>query len=213
MIVLIRHASIVDTLLPANLVARPHRIRLRYVLKRELLADPCLDVAGRRLPNYFVRRGTGEAQEVGRVRALAHGLGPERRRADLPGGRPASRPSVAPARLRASPSATPVWPRGRSGSGICCRRDSAAWGLCSTAHRTPTSSLIAHHGFDGLRLISDIWRGGLVGLVVRVRVTRVPRSKVPEAGTARADWLYDLWQDVDDWLGQRFAGAPTRTAA
>ena len=27
--------------------------------------------------------------------------------------------------------------------------------------------VIAHHGFDGLRLVSDIWRGGLVGLVVR----------------------------------------------
>ncbi|HEU4979628.1 MAG TPA: hypothetical protein VFT14_00320, partial [Solirubrobacterales bacterium] len=72
--------------------------------------------------------------------------------------------------------------------------------------------VVAHHGFDGLRLISDIWRGGLVGLVVRVRVTRVPRSTVPEAGAARADWLYDLWQDVDDWL-ERLAGAPTRTAA
>ena len=83
---LIRHASIVDNLLPAELVARPHGIRLRYVLKRELLADPCLDIAGRRLPNYFVRRGTGEAQELERVRALGHGLGPARRRADLPRG-------------------------------------------------------------------------------------------------------------------------------
>jgi hypothetical protein len=73
--------------------------------------------------------------------------------------------------------------------------------------------VVAHHGFDGLRLISDIWRGGLVGLVVRVRVTRVTRSTVPEAGAARADWLYDLWQDVDDWLEQRFAGPPTRMAA
>jgi hypothetical protein len=75
-IVLIRHASIVDNLLPAALVARPHGIRLRYVLKSELLADPCLDIAGRRRPNDFVRRGTGEAQELERVRALADGLGP-----------------------------------------------------------------------------------------------------------------------------------------
>ena len=73
--------------------------------------------------------------------------------------------------------------------------------------------VIAHHGFDGLRLISDIWRGGLVGLVVRVRVTRVPRCAVPEADAARADWLYDLWQDVDDWLDEQFAGAVARTPA
>ena len=76
-IVLVRHASIVDNLLPSVLVARRARVRLRYVLKRELLADPCLDLAGRRLPNYFVRRGTGEAVERENVRRLAAGMGPE----------------------------------------------------------------------------------------------------------------------------------------
>jgi hypothetical protein len=67
--------------------------------------------------------------------------------------------------------------------------------------------VVAHHGFDGLRVISDIWRGGLVGLVVRVRITRVPRSEVPAAGPARVDWLYDLWQGIDDWLEDLFAAA------
>ena len=137
-IVLIRHASIVDNLLPANLITRPHRIRLRYVLKRELLADPCLDVAGRRLPNYFVRRGTGEAQEVERVRALAHGLGADEGVLIYPEGTRFTPERRARAIARIG-ERDPVWPRGRSGSGTCCRRDSAAWGLCSTARPTPTS--------------------------------------------------------------------------
>lgn len=76
-IVLVRHASIVDNLLPSVLVARAHRVHLRYVLKRELLSDPCLDVAGRRLPNYFVRRDTGEEVERDNVRRLAGGLAPQ----------------------------------------------------------------------------------------------------------------------------------------
>jgi 1-acyl-sn-glycerol-3-phosphate acyltransferase len=211
-IVLIRHASIVDNLLPANLVARPHRIRLRYVLKRELLADPCLDVAGRRLPNYFVRRGTGEAQEVGRVRALAHGLGtddgvliypegtrftPERR------ARAIARIAERDARLAARAERIRHLLPPRLG------------GVGALLDGSPDSDIvvIVHHGFDGLRLISDIWNGGLVGLVVRVRVTRVPRSTVPEGAAARADWLYDLWQDLDDWLEERFADAAARTAA
>ena len=59
MIVLVRHASILDNLLPSVFVARAHRIRLRYLLKRELLNDPGLDIGGKRIPNYFVRRGTG----------------------------------------------------------------------------------------------------------------------------------------------------------
>jgi 1-acyl-sn-glycerol-3-phosphate acyltransferase len=208
-IVLIRHASIVDTLLPANLIARQHRIRLRYVLKRELLADPCLDVAGRRLPNYFVRRGTGEAQEVDRVRALAHGLGrddgvlifpegtrftPERRARAI--GRIAERNPDLAARAERLRHLLP--PR--------------LGGVGALLDGAPDADVVvvAHHGFDGLRLISDIWRGGLVGLVVRVRVTRIPRSSVPERPAARADWLYDLWQDVDAWLEERFAGSSER---
>jgi len=212
MIVLIRHASIVDTLLPANLVALPHRIRLRYVLKRELLFDPCLDVAGRRLPNYFVRRGTGEVQEVERVRTLAEGLGPQ------------DGVLIYPEGTRFTPE------RRERAIAHIARRDSR---LAARAERlrhllpprlggvgalldgAPDADLvvIAHHGFDGLRLISDIWHGGLVRLMVRVRIARTPRSTVPESPAARADWLYDVWQDVDDWLEECFAEDGERTGA
>ncbi|MFM9139972.1 MAG: 1-acyl-sn-glycerol-3-phosphate acyltransferase, partial [Solirubrobacterales bacterium] len=76
-IVLIRHASIVDNLLPSVFVAARERIRLRYVLKRELLSEPCLDSAGQLLTNYFVRRDTVEEVERERVRERAEGMGPD----------------------------------------------------------------------------------------------------------------------------------------
>ena len=211
-IVLIRHASIVDNLLPANVVARPHRIRLRYVLKRELLADPCLDVAGRRLPNYFVRRGTGEAEEVERVRALAHGLGTDEGVLIYPEGTRFTPERRARAIARIAERDPRLAARAERIRHLLPPRLGGVGALLDGA---PDADIvvIAHHGFDGLRLISDIWRGGLVGLVVKVRVTRVPRSSVPEGRAARADWLYDLWQDVDDWLGERFESTAERTAA
>jgi hypothetical protein len=43
-------------------------------------------------------------------------------------------------------------------------------------------------------------------------VTRVPRSAVPLEASARAEWLYDLWQDVDDWLGEQVNAAEGTTA-
>jgi 1-acyl-sn-glycerol-3-phosphate acyltransferase len=211
-IVLIRHASIVDNLLPANLVARPHQIRLRYVLKRELLADPCLDVAGRRLPNYFVRRGTGEAQEVERVRELAHGLGADEGVLIYPEGTRFTPERRARAIERIAESDSHLAARARRIRHLLPPRLGGVGALLDGAPDADVV-VIAHHGFDGLRLISDIWRGGLVGLVVRVRVTRVPRSAVPTEAAARADWLYDLWQDIDDWLGARFAGAAERATA
>ena len=73
-----RHASVGDTVLPAVLVSSHHGIRLRYVMKRELLWDPCLDIVGNRLPNYFVRRGSSDsAGEIAAVRRLADDLGPD----------------------------------------------------------------------------------------------------------------------------------------
>ena len=205
-IVLVRHASIVDNLLPANLVARPHRIRLRYVLKRELLADPCLDVAGRRLPNYFVRRGTGEAQEVERVRALAHGLEADEGVLIYPEGTRFTPERRARAIARIAERDSRLAARAEQLRHLLPPRLGGVGALLDGAPDADVV-VIAHHGFDGLRLISDIWRGGLVGLVVRVRVTRVSRSTVPEEAAGRADWLYDLWQDVDEWLEGRFAGA------
>ncbi len=62
-IMLPRHASIADTIIPMVFYAAPHQVRLRYVLKRELLLDPCLDIVGNRLPNCFVARSGTDAQD------------------------------------------------------------------------------------------------------------------------------------------------------
>ena len=72
-IVFLRHASVADTLLPAVFIANPNGLKLRYVLKHELLLDPCLDIVGNRLPNAFVRRNSGDSF---RVFELMKDLGP-----------------------------------------------------------------------------------------------------------------------------------------
>jgi 1-acyl-sn-glycerol-3-phosphate acyltransferase len=211
-IVLIRHASIVDNLLPSELVARPHGIRLRYVLKRELLADPCLDVAGRRLPNYFVRRGTGEAQELERVRALGHGLGPHDGVLIYPEGTRFTPERRTRAIARIAERDPHLAARAERLRHLLPPRLGGVGALLEAAPEADVV-VIAHHGFDGMRLISDIWRGGLVGLVVRVRITRLPRAAIPETAAARTEWLYELWQDVDDWLDEQFNGEPARAPA
>ena len=59
------------------LAGEPVHHRLRYVLKRELLWDPCLDIVGHRLPNCFIERGAKiSAPEIERIRGLAQDLGP-----------------------------------------------------------------------------------------------------------------------------------------
>jgi 1-acyl-sn-glycerol-3-phosphate acyltransferase len=210
-LVLVRHASIVDTLLPANLIARPHGIRLRYVLKRELLADPCLDVAGRRLPNYFVRRGTGEALEVERVRELARGLDPEDGVLIYPEGTrfTAARRERAIARIA---SRDPQ--RAARAERLRHLLPPRLGGVLALLEGAPEADVlvVAHHGLEGLRSIGEIWRGGLVGLVLRVRIVRIPRLEVPRDVAGRADWLHGIWEDVDEWLSRVETSPPTPTA-
>ena len=52
-------------------------MHLLYVFKRELLWDPCLDIAGGHLGCHFARRDAGESeQEVRTLRQLAAELRP-----------------------------------------------------------------------------------------------------------------------------------------
>ncbi len=66
-----RHASLADSLASAYVITTLARMNPRYVLKRELLADPCLDVVGQRLPNHFLdRHATDSTPELQALEAL-----------------------------------------------------------------------------------------------------------------------------------------------
>lgn len=201
-IVLVRHASIVDNLLPSVLVARAHRIRLRYVLKRELLSDPCLDVAGKRLPNYFVRRDTGEEVERDNVRRLAEGLSPRDGVLLYPEGTR----FTAERRERAIERVAERDPqRAVRMSRIAHLLPPRVGGFLAVLDGAPGVDVVvmAHAGFDGLRLISDMWRGALVGRTIRVRFERTPRAAIPLDASGRVEWLDDAWAAADAWVAEQ----------
>jgi 1-acyl-sn-glycerol-3-phosphate acyltransferase len=197
LLVLVRHASIVDSLVPAVFIANAHRMRLRYVLKRELLVDPCLDLAGHWLPNRFVARdGADTAREVEAVRALKSGLGPDEGVLLYPEGTrftPGKRhrvlerlDGVARERAERLQHLLPIRPGG----------------VLALLDAPPTCDLlfIGHHGLEGFAHVADIVRGALVGRTVRLRFWRVPASSVPAGTDARRAWLAQEWQRMDDWL-------------
>ena len=76
-LVFIRHASIIDTALPVVFLSKAKGLRLRYVFKRELLVDPCIDVAGHQSPNYFIDRAGDPHDELEGIRRLTEHLGEE----------------------------------------------------------------------------------------------------------------------------------------
>ena len=61
-LIIARHTSIADTVLPMLYFAEHRHEGLRYILKQELTVMPCLDIAGHRLPNLFVDRSGIDTQ-------------------------------------------------------------------------------------------------------------------------------------------------------
>jgi hypothetical protein len=58
----------------------------------------------------------------------------------------------------------------------------------------------AHVGLDGLSHVKRVWRGGLVGITVKVAFWRIRAAEIPAGEEARVDWLYAQWRRVDDWV-------------
>jgi 1-acyl-sn-glycerol-3-phosphate acyltransferase len=191
MLVLVQHASIIDVLVPAIFVAG---INLRYVLKAELLVDPCLDFAGHWLPNHFVvRDGRDSATEIAAVRALKAGLGVGQGVLLFPEGTR----FTAARRARAL-----LGPQGAQASELQHLLPLKPGGVLALLDAAPACDVVilGHRGLEGFARLSDIWRGKLVGTTVRLKVWREPASSIPQTDAARLAWLHGHWQRLDRWL-------------
>ncbi len=198
-----RHASMADTLLPSAVIANVFGTRIRYVMKRELLIDPCLDLVGHRLPNYFVDRFPETSQrEIAAIGALGAGLGPGEGVIIYPEG---TRFTIEKRRriierFEAEGDAEAA-ARAKSLRRVLPPRVGGAFALLDSA---PDADVViaAHSGFEGAATFPALWRGEIVGRTIRVRFWRVPRSQIPEDPRSRSHWLHEQWRLIDEWLGQ-----------
>ena len=211
-LVLVRHASLVDALLPTVFVSGRDGTRLRFVLKRELLLDPCLDVVGQRLPNAFVARGGDEpAREEASIRRLAEGLGPLDGVVIFPEGTRFAPEKLesALARIRASGDPARI-ARVATLRHVLPLRSRGVLALLEAA---PQAELLflTHHGLEGTSRAATVLRGGLIGRRIRVRTWCMPVSALPEDRAGRLAWLDAEWARADAWIdaSEREAQAPS----
>jgi len=193
-IVIPRHASMADTIIPMVFYAIPHAIRLRYVLKRELLLDPCLDIVGHRLPNCFVDRDADEsAPEIARVAALAQHLDDDEGVLIYPEGTRFSpeRRARALARLAATASTADLERMQRWRDLLPPRLG----GVLALLEANPGRDIVfcAHTGFEGATHFASLVRGGWTGAHIRIRFWRVRYADVPARPHARREFLFAAW--------------------
>lgn len=197
-LVLIRHASIIDTALPVAYLSNAKGLRLRYVFKRELLVDPCIDVAGHASPNYFIDRGGTAAEELAGIRSLAIDLGEEGVLLYPEGTRFTERKKEI-ALKRLAKSHPELVPLAQSFTHCLPPKLGGALTLLEAAPQADVL-VVAHRGLEGLAEVVDLLSGSVVGKKIEVSIWRIPAQDIPK-GESRRRWLFDLWKRVDDFVG------------
>ena len=202
-IVLARHASVLDNGLPAMFVSRPHGLDLRYVLKSSLQALPTLDIGARWVPTAFVRRGSDDrGGELERIRMLATGLEGERDGVLIfPEGTRFTAAKLAAAKAAAAE-------RGAENvAGLRNLLPAQTGGPIALLTEAPHAAVVVcgYVGLDGFHDLPQIWGGGLLGTRVKVRFWRHERDELPTDPDELAAWLGRRWQELDDWVEAELA--------
>jgi 1-acyl-sn-glycerol-3-phosphate acyltransferase len=212
-LVLIRHASIIDNALPDAIVGHAHGLGFRFVIKRELQLLPTIDIGGRWVPTLFVRRASGDTEaELDRMRTLAVDLSRGEGLLIYPEGTRWTPEKLARAQAVIGERLPEIAPLAARLRNVLPPRLGGTLALMDAAPEADVV-IFGHVGLDGFEFISDIWAGGLVGTTVRLKFWRFPSAEVPTGRAARITWLYDRWQELDDWIGQARASDSAARAA
>lgn len=205
LLVFLRHASTVDTGLPIVLLSYPLRYQLRYVLKRELLFDPCVDIVGQRIPNRFVRRGDRSGDEVERVLGLYQDLTPNDAVIIFPEGTrfsPRKREELLTQLRKRGPS-----PALDLAESLQHTLSPLRKGALALLEKNPGCDLvlIAHRGLERATSFAAFTQGTLVGANLEVRISHLPFDSLPEQPAAQEALLAQLWREVDDFAAGKSA--------
>ncbi len=200
-IALCRHASLADSVMSAWVFMTASGLRPRYVLKKELKLDPCLDVVGHRLPNYFLDRSSSDlAAELQGIEQMAQGLSAQEIAVIFPEGTRANdakrRRILEGLRERAPERAVKL-------EKLKYLMAPKTAGVTALLAAVPNAKVVTmwHAGFDGM----DSFRGIVQHLAksavkVQVKVTEHQRATVA-TGEAFVAWLDEQWCAMDHAVG------------
>ena len=214
LVVLSRHASYADSVLPAWFLGTTHRMNLRYVLADELAWLPTFGIHGRRLPNVFVnRRATDHDGELRRIRALGADLGANDAVVIFPEGQfptPARR-ERAVARIATT---SPEFAARAEGLRHVLPPHPAGTLALLDAAGTADIMVVAHVGLELFASVAGVARNLPLARPSRVTMWRIPASEIPVGDEMRTEWLWQQWERLDAWIDQVTGNTtPTRAAS
>ncbi len=204
LIVMSRHAGPADSLLLVHEVMSWHGRRPRIIAKDTLQFDPALDILLNRLPNRFVSTQPGDgARTIEAITELASdmtntdafvifpegGNFSEKRRIKAIDRLRAGGYEAAAERAAALRNVLPPRPAGSL----------AAMSACPTADLV----FVAHTGIDQIATVSDLWAAIADHNVIQLSWQVLPAERIPSTDEDRAEMLFTIWEQIDEWVESR----------
>lgn len=201
-ILLARHASLADSLVSAYVVTTLAHMNPRFVLKRELLADPCLDVVGQRLPNHFLdRQATDSTPELEALQNLVTDVDASTVGIIFPEGTRANNKKRTRALEKIAINDSDRAVRLSEMRHLLPPRPAGAAAMLRGC--TSADVVVAWHvGFEGLDTFGGILKAISSDMPpIQFHLRRVSRDVIPAASISNGDeftrWLDDEWMRMD----------------
>ena len=195
-ILLSRHTSMADTVLPMLYFGKARVESLRYVLKQELQYFPCLDIGGNLLPNVFVdRSGSDSAAAVGAESELMTTAGDDESVLIYPEGTrftQAKHDALGEKRPQLREQLE-RWP------GLLPLR---LGGVSAMLANNPGKDLVflAHVGFEGSANVHDLLGGGWLRQRVILQFWRIPYADIPKGDAT--EFLFSEWDKMQGLVNE-----------
>ena len=200
LIILARHGSQGDALLTAALLASEGR-RLRFVLKKQLLGDPCLDVVGHRIPNYFVDRDSLDNQEeLANIGVLASNMSDDEALVIFPEG---TRFSTSKLRKAVDTVSKKTPARADSARRLRSVLPIRTAGTLATLAESGADVVFCNHvGISDISSLREMREAVPLKRELRFKLTRIPRHELSSQWSEEeiVHWLDTEWAAVDDWV-------------
>lgn len=200
-VVFSRHAGPGNSLLLIGTMMVAYARKPRIVMLAKLQWDPLFDVMFNRLPNRFISHEKGKSEQyVAAIGDLARNLGDRDAFVLFPEGRDFTQ------RLR---KRAIELLRAKGFDKHADRAEQMLYVL-PPRHKGPLAAItnapnadvvfVAHSVLEDLGSFKELWRRIPLTEKVDGRYWRVPADRVPRAEADVIEWLYEWWEEIDQWV-------------